>query len=130
MTSKRKSIQTCICMLMTQFYTEISILSMIIAFSRKILTLSEWSTTWSMDVNICKYAILPITMKHNTSFFQLCHFGNTLEHVDDHEYPGISILRNLCWEKHCHKIIKKAYKSFGLLHRTLSPCSKEVKSRA
>ena len=31
---------------------------------------------------------------------------------------------------HCNKIAKKASQTLGLLHRTLSPCSKEVKSRA
>ena len=32
-------------------------------------TLSEWSTIWLMDFNICKCTILPITKKRNTSFF-------------------------------------------------------------
>ena len=69
-TSKRKSNQTCVCMLMTQLCTKIS---MIITFSRKILTLSEWITTWLMDLYICICAILPITKKRNTRFFQLYH---------------------------------------------------------
>ena len=33
-------------------------------------------------------------------------------------------------EKHCNKITKKANKTLVLLRHTLSPCSKEVKSRA
>ena len=99
-------------------------------FSRKILTLSEWTDTWLMDFNICRCAILPITKKRNTSFFNYTIFGNTLERFDDHEYLGISISHDLCWEKHCNKITKKASKTLGLLRRTLSPCAKEVKSRA
>ena len=103
---------------------------MIISFSRKILTLSEWSTTWSMDINICKCAFHPITKKRKTSFFSHTIFGNTLERVDDHEYIGASILHDLCWEKHCNKITNKASKTLGLFRRTPSPCSKDVKSRA
>ena len=83
-----------------------------------------------MDFNICKCAILPITKKRNTSFFDYTIIDNTQERVDDHEYLGISISHDLCWEKHYDKITKKASMTLGLLHRTLSPCSNEVKSRA
>ena len=98
---------------------------MIITFSRKILTLSEWSTTWLMDINICKCAILPITKNRNTSFFNHTIFCNTIEHVDDHEYLWVSILQDLHWEE--HEITKN--KALGLLRCTLSPCSREVKIR-
>ena len=63
-------------------------------------------------------------------FFNYTILNNTLERVDDHEYLGISISHDLCWEMHCNKITKKASKTLGLIRRTLSPCSKQVKSRA
>ena len=81
-------------------------------------------------ITLHKCAIHPITKKCNTSFSNYTIFGNTLERVDDHEYPGISISHDLCWEKHCNKITKKASKTPWLLLRTLSPCFKEVKGRA
>ena len=87
-------------------------------------TLSESSTTWLMDFNIYKCAILLITKKHNTSFFHYTIFGNTLECVDDHEYIGVSMSHDLCCEKHCNKIIKKTNKTLGVLCHTLSPSSK------
>ena len=62
-------------------------------------------------------------------FFNYTIFSNTLECVDDHEYVGVSISHNLCWEKHCNKIAKKANETFLQLCRTLSPCSKQLKSR-
>ena len=67
-------------------------------------TLSERTATWLMDVNICKCAILPITMKRNTSFFILYYPCNTLERIDFHEYFGISISHDTCWKEHCNKI--------------------------
>ena len=103
---------------------------MVITFSRKILTLSEWIPTWLMDFNICHCAILPITKNDNTSFFNHTIIGNTPERIDGHVYHGISTSHYLCWEKHCNKITRKSSKTLGLLRRTLSPCSKEVKSRA
>ena len=69
---------------------------MTITFSMKILTLSEWTTTWLMGFNICKCAILPITKKRSTSFFNYTIFGNAVERVDDKEYLGISISHDLC----------------------------------
>ena len=42
---------------------------------------------------------------------------------------NVLISRDLCWEKHCNKITKKASKAIELLRHTLSPYSKEVKSR-
>ena len=53
-------------------------------------TMSEWTTTWSMDFNVCKCAVIPITKKCNTRFFNYTISGNTLENVDDHEYPKVS----------------------------------------
>ena len=83
-----------------------------------------------MDFNICKCAILLITKKCNTGFFYHTILCSTLERVDNREYPGVSISHDLCWDKHCNQITKKASKTLGLLHHTPSPCSKEVKSRA
>ena len=91
-------------------------------------TQSEWSTTWLMEFNICKCAILLIAKKRNTTISHYTIFGNTFERVDDHEYLGASISHYLRWEKHCNAITKKVNKTLGLLHRTLSQCSKEVKS--
>ena len=76
-------------------------------------TQSEWTTTWLMDFSICTRAILPIAKKRSTSFFHYTIFGNTLERIDDHEYLGVSISHDLCWEKHCNKITKRQIK---LLH--------------
>ena len=117
-------------MLTTQLCTEMSILSMIIAFSSNILTLSECSTILLMVFRICKCVILPITKRRNTSIFHYTIFGNTLEHVYEHEYLGVSISHDLRWEIHCNKISKKVNKSLGLVSRSSSPCCKEVKRTA
>ena len=45
-------------------------------------------------------------------------------------YFIMTISHDLCLEKHCNKFTKKANKTLALLRRTLSPCSREVKSRA
>ena len=74
----------------------------------------EWSSIWLMDFNICKCAILPITKKRNTSIFHYAIFGNTLEHVYDHKYLGVSISHDLYLEKYCNKVTIKSNKTLGL----------------
>jgi len=111
-------------------YREIKSIDDHVILQRDLDALAEWSTTWLMHFNVGKCAILPITKKHSPSVFQYNIFGETLQRVKDHEYLGVTISHDLKWDKHCSKITKKANKTLGLLRRTLSPCSREVKNRA
>ena len=40
----------------------------------------------------------------NASYFVHTILGYTLQHVDDHEYLGVSISHDLCLEKLCNKM--------------------------
>ena len=42
----------------------------------------------------------------------------------------MTITDDLRWNKHCQNIRHKASRTLGLIRRTLSPCTKEVKARA
>ena len=112
----------------TNVYREINSINDHNIIQEDLDALSELSTTWLMDFNICKCAILPITKKRYTNVFNYAIFGNTLERVIDHDYPRVSISHYLCWEKSSNKITKELNETLGLFLRTLSPCSKEVKS--
>ena len=59
-----------------------------------------------MNFKICKWAILPITMKRSTSIFHCTVFGNTLERDDNHEYLGASTSHDPRLKKHCNEITK------------------------
>lgn len=97
---------------------------------RDLEALADWSSTWLMHFNVKKCAILSLTKKCNPSTFHYNIFGQTLERVDQHEYLGVTISHDLRWDDHCNKITQKASRTLGLLRRTLSPCTKEVKARA
>jgi len=92
--------------------------------------LASWSETWLMKFNIAKCASLTITRKRKPSVFQYTIFGQDLAQVDDHEYLGVTISKDLRWSKHCNKVCQKSYRTLGLLRRTLSPCTQEVKAKA
>ena len=92
--------------------------------------LADWSSTWLMQFNINKCAILTITMKRTPSHHQYKIFGETLERVDQRDYLGVTISHDLRWDVHCNKTKQKASRTLGLLRRTLSPCKQNVKAKA
>ena len=83
-----------------------------------------------MELNINKCSILSITLKRNSIFHDYDILGETLRRVTNHDYLGITISRDLSWLRHVTKISNKASRTLGLLKRTLSPCSQNVKSIA
>ena len=92
--------------------------------------LADWSTKWLMGFNIKKCAILTITRKRNPSMYQYTLLNEAIPRTECYKYLGINISKDLRWNTHCQSTLLKANKTLGLLRRTLSPCSKDVKARA
>ena len=101
-----------------------------IILQKDLETLADWSSKWFMHFNVNKCAILSITKKCNPSIHQYNIFGETLDRVDQHDYLGVTISHDLRWDDHCNKITQEANCTLGLLRRTLSPCSQDVKEKA
>jgi len=57
-------------------------------------TLVNWSTTWQMQFNIDKCAIMNITTKRNISKFDYKMQGTSLEIVKNHPYLGVELNEN------------------------------------
>ena len=83
-----------------------------------------------MELNINKCHVLSITLKRNSSFQDHNILDTTIKWVSNHDYPGVTISSDLNWLRHVTKIYNKASRTLGLLKRTLSPCSQNVKSIA
>ena len=92
--------------------------------------LASWSKNWLMEFNIKKCVVLTITLKRKPSSYDYSLFGECLSRVDKHDYLGVTISSDLRWNNHVSKITCKASRTLGLLRRTLSPCSQQVKSTA
>ena len=93
-------------------------------------TLADWSTKWLMAFNISKCASLTISRKHKPSIHEYYLHNETIPRVEQYKYLGVTVSKDLRWASHCQTILHKANRTLGLLRRTLSPCSKEVKNRA
>ena len=93
-------------------------------------TISSWAEKWLMELNINKCSVLSITLKRNSIFHDYNILGATLKRVTNHDYLGVTISSDLNWLRHATKISNKTSRTLGLLKRTLSPCSQNVKSIA
>ena len=93
-------------------------------------TISSWAEKWLMDLNINKCSVLSITLKHNSIFHDYNILGATPMRVTNHDYLGVTISSDLNWLRHVTNISNKASRTLGLLIRTLSPCSQNVRSIA
>ena len=68
--------------------------------------------------------------KRNPSMYQYTLLNEAIPRTECYKYLGINISKDLRWNTHCQSTLLKANKTLGLLRRTLSPCSKDVKARA
>ena len=92
--------------------------------------ISSWDEKWLMELNINKCSVLSITLKRNSIFHDYNILGAMLMRVTNHGYLGVTISSDLNWLGHVTKIYNKPSRTLGLLKRTLSPCSQNVKSIA
>ena len=92
--------------------------------------LSIWSQTWLMNFNVQKCGIHSITRKRTPRIYQYKLLNDEIPRVNEYKYLGVTITADLRWNKHCQTIRHKASRTLGLIRRTLSPCSTEVKARA
>ena len=68
-------------------------------------TISSWAEKWLMELNINKYFVLSITLKHNSIFQDYDILGATLNRVTNHDYLGVTISSDLNRLRHAKKIL-------------------------
>ena len=83
-----------------------------------------------MDLDIDECSVLYIKLKRNSIFHDHYILGAMPRRVTNHDYLGVTISSDLIWHRHVTKKFNKASRTLGLLKRTLSPCSQNVKSIA
>ena len=93
-------------------------------------TLADWSSKWLMEFNIQKCYTLTITRTRKPSIHQYELLDEAIHRVDEYKYLRIIVSKDLRWTANFQAILHKANKTLGLLRRTLSPCSKEINTRA
>ena len=73
-----------------------------------IQTLFKWSQTWKLDFNV----------KTDPDKFNYTLNNDPLEHVNSHQYLGITINSNLRWNTHVSAITATATRTLNVIRRT------------
>jgi len=83
-----------------------------------------------MTFNPKKCNTMTVALKKSVVHHDYTMLGETLEHVKEHTYLGVTISNDLTWESNYRRIIGKANRILGLLQRNIYQCSKETKAKA
>ena len=83
-----------------------------------------------MSFNVKKCAVLTITRKRKSNLYKYTLCSEPIPRVDSYKYLGVTVTKDLRWNKHCQLKTNSASKTLGLLRRTLAPCPKKVKEIA
>ena len=92
-------------------------------FQSDLDSLLSWSAAWGLSFNSTKCKVLRVSLCSHPTTFALPYFISSSEiaTIDHHKDLGIIFTSNLSWDLHRSSVISKAYNSFHLIRRTLSP---------
>ena len=92
--------------------------------------LEIWEDSWEMSFHPDKCTTLPVTRK-TTPFTSEYHLhGQILKTVESAKYLGVTIQKNLSWDKHINNVCVKANKTLGFLRRNLKISAIKLKETA
>ena len=92
--------------------------------------LEKWESEWDMSSHPdrCSHLLFTRSQKNSNPNYTL--HGQTLETVSSSKYLGLTIQRNLGWDRHIDSMCAKANKMVGFLRRNLEIDPRKVKERA
>ena len=96
-------------------------------------SLTQWEKTWMMEFHPEKCEIISISRKKKTFKFPYTLHNHCLKHVDHAKYLGITIAKDLRWNRHVDTISTKASNTLNFLRRNINignPKLKEIAYKA
>ena len=82
-------------------------------------TLVQWESEFSMEFHPKKCNILRVSRSRCPSTYSYTLHGTTLKELEEVKYLGITITKDLSWEKHIHNITRKANSQLGFIRRNV-----------
>jgi exonuclease III len=114
----------CVC------YREIKSEEDCIQLQEDIDRLGNWAKKWGMRFQPVKCNIMQIYRKKCHLRYSYYLEGTELETLESIKYLGVSISRDLTWNRHIHETCNRANRTLGLLKRNLSKCPKDIRMQA
>jgi hypothetical protein len=82
-------------------------------------SLIKWTSTWGMTLNLSKCKILTITHKLSPIVYEYSISNVPIERCECIRDLGVLIDTNLSWSEHVTKVVNNAFKTMGIIKRTL-----------
>ena len=92
-------------------------------------TLVQWEREFSMEFHPKKCNILRVSRSRCPSTYNYTLHGTTLKELEEVKYLGITITKDLSWEKHIHNITCKANSQLGFIRRNVRARSIKTRER-
>ena len=92
-------------------------------------TLVQWERGFSMEFHPKKCNILRVSLSRYPSTYNYTLHGTTLKEVEEVKYLGITITKDLSWEKHIHNITRKANSQLGFIRRNVRATSMKTREK-
>ena len=92
------------------------------ALQQDLHNLASWSEYWNLHFNESKCVLLRFSSSPVISSFAQTYFINNCSVAlrESHKDLGIVMSHDLSWNKHYDYLLSKAYRTLGLLRRTIS----------
>ena len=82
-----------------------------------------------MEFHPKKCNILRVSRSRYPSTYNYTLHGTTLKEVEEVKYLGITITKDLSWEKHIHNITRKANSQLGFIRRNVRARSMKTREK-
>lgn len=89
--------------------------------------ISDWCTTWLMQINTDKTKAQTFTKRRRVVLHTYFIGNDAIEHVSSIKYLGVHLSSDLTWNTHIEHIINKAARTLGFLKRTLYQANEKTK---
>ena len=95
-----------------------------------LLQLEKWEDTWQMEFHPDKCNVIRIGKTKKPIRFNYSLKGHHLEDGDDTKYLGVTISKDLSWNKHLQNTTNSATRTLNFLKRNLKISSPKIKEQA
>ena len=89
--------------------------------------MSDWCSSWSLNLNIDKCEFMRITRSRAAATCSYNINSTPLMKVSSHKQLGVTLSCDLSWKSHVLSVAAKANRVLGLLKRTFGRCSEAIK---
>ena len=93
-------------------------------------TLAEWEVKLQMAFHPEKCQVISISRRRKVLHHNYILHGHSLSHVDSAKYLGVTINKDLSWNKHIHYVALKANNTLSFLKRNLQINNASLKTTA